>query len=175
MMLFSGFQVYRGGWYLWRRLAVHWGGLREAESHENWGWATLRWPLTLQHRYWGLSTDPGGGWILMEVVTSRVIACSALIRPSVIQRETRDPQHAHWVDAIRRADGHPSLTGAVPQLPERVGSVDLCVPPLDFWGGVTYYVTVQLKGVACELSLRQRWLHKARCWWWWFRGAACPK
>lgn len=92
----------------------------------------------------------------MEVIASRVIAGSALVGASVIQCETRDPQSAHRVDAIGRADGHPPLTGAVPQLPERVGSVDLGVPPLDFRGGVTYHVAVELKDVTRELSLRKR-------------------
>lgn len=141
------------------------------------GWVfPLHWPLTLQHRYSGLSTDPGGGWILVQVVTSRVIAGSALVGPSIVQRETRDTQHTNGVCAVSRADGHSPLTGAVPQLPEGIGSVDLRVPPLDFWGGVSHHVTVQLKGVARELSLRKRWFHKARWWWWWwwrwFRGAA---
>lgn len=141
------------------------------------GWVfPLHWPLTLQHRYSGLSTDPGGGWILVQVVTSRVIAGSALVGPSIVQRETRDTQHTNGVCAVSRADGHSPLTGAVPQLPEGISSVDLRVPPLDFWGGVSHHVTVQLKGVARELSLRKRWFHKARWWWWWrwrwFRGAA---
>lgn len=68
----------------------------------------------------------------------------------------RYAQHAHSIDAVGGADGHPPLPGTIPQLPERVGSVDLRVPPLDFGGGVTYHVTVQLKGVTCELSLRKR-------------------
>lgn len=91
----------------------------------------------------------------MWVVTSRVIAGSALIGPSIVQRETRDTHHTHGIGAVGRADGHPTLTGAVPQLPEGICSVDLRVPPLDFWGGVSHHVTVQLKGVARELSLRQ--------------------
>lgn len=131
-------------------------GLREAESHRNWGWAALHRPLTLKHRHSGLSSDPGGGRVLVEVIASRVVAGSALVGPGVIQREMGDSQHAHRVDPIRRVDRHPPLTGTVPQLPERVRSVDLRVPPLDFWGGVTHYVTVELKGVTRELSLRQR-------------------
>lgn len=93
---------------------------------------------------------------MVQVVSSRVIAGSAFIGPRIIQRETRDAQHAHGVGAIGRADGHSPLTGAVPQLPEGIGSVDLRVPPLDLWGGVSHHITVQLKGVACELSLRER-------------------
>lgn len=130
----------------------------------------LHWPLTLQHHYSGLSTDPGGGWILVQVVTSRIIAGSALVGPSIVQRQTRDAKHAHGVQAIGRADGDSTLTGTVPQLPEGISSVDLRVPPLDFWGGVSHHVTVQLKGVACELCLRQRWFHKARWRRWRFRG-----
>lgn len=140
---------------------------------EEGGMVPLQWPLTLQHRYRGLSTDPGGGWILVQVVTSRVIAGSALIGPSVVQRETRDAQHAHGVGAVRRVDGYSPLTGAVPQLPEGIGSVDLWVPPLDFWGGVSHHVTVQLKGVARELSLRERWFNKAR--WWWRRWGSVSR
>lgn len=93
---------------------------------------------------------------MVQVVTPRVIAGSALIGPSVVQGETGDTQHAHGVGAVGRADGHSPLTGAVPQLPEGIGSVDLRVPPLDFWGWVSNHVTVQLKGVARELSLRKR-------------------
>lgn len=93
---------------------------------------------------------------MVQVVTSRVIAGSALVGPGVVQHETRDAQHAHGVDAVGRADGHPPLTGAVPQLPERIGSVDLRVPPLDFRDGVAHHVTVQLEGVTSELSLRER-------------------
>ncbi len=93
---------------------------------------------------------------MVQVVTPRVIAGSALVRPSIVQRETRDTQYAHAVGAVGRADGHSPLTGAIPQLPEGIGSVDLRVPPLDFWGRGSYHVTVQLKGVARELSLRKR-------------------
>lgn len=92
----------------------------------------------------------------MEVVTSWVIAGSALVGPGVVQHETRDTQHTHGVGAVSRADGDSPLTGAVPQLPEGIGPIDLRVPPLDFWGGVSHHVTVQLKGVACELNLRKR-------------------
>lgn len=151
----------------------------EAESHRNyyiwflmrrWGVFLLHWPLTLQHRYSGLSSDPGGGRILVQVVTSGVVAGPALVGPSIVQHETGNAQHAHAVCAIGRVDGHSPLTGAVPQLPEGIGSVDLSVPPLDLWGGVSHHVTVQLKGVARELSLRERWFHKAswtrwRQWW----------
>lgn len=93
---------------------------------------------------------------MVQVVTPRVIAGSAFVGPSIVQRETRDPQHTHGVGAVGRADGHSPFTGAVPQLPEGIGSVDLRVPPLDFWGGVSHHVAVQLKGVARELSLRKR-------------------
>lgn len=165
MVFFFIFQVSREGWHLRRKLVVLWRGLKEAESH--WGRDALHWSLTLQHRYSGLSADPGGGWILVEVIASRVIAGSALVGPSIVQSETCHPQHTHCVEAISCADGHPPLTGAVPQLPERVGSVDLRVPPLDLWGGGTYHVTVQLKGVTCELCLGKRWFHKTR--WWWFK------
>lgn len=92
----------------------------------------------------------------MQVVAPRVIAGSALIGPGILQREPSDTQHAHAVDTVGRIDGHPMPTGTVPQLPEGVGPVDLCVPPLDLWGGVAHHVTVQLKGVPCLLSLRQR-------------------
>lgn len=85
----------------------------------------LHGPLTLQHRYSGLSTDPGGGRVLAQVVAPRVVAGSALKRPGVVQREIRHSQHAHRVGAVGRTDGHPPLTGAVPQLPEGIGSVDL--------------------------------------------------
>lgn len=134
-------------------------------ANGRWGGAfLLHWPLTLQHRYSGLSTDPGGGWILVQVITSRVIAGSALVGPTIVQQETRDTQRAHGIDAVCRADGHSPLTGAVPQLPERISSVDLGVPPLDFRDGVSHHVTVQLKGVTRELSLRERGFHKARWW-----------
>lgn len=106
---------------------------------------------------------------MVQVVASRVITGSALVRPSIIQRKTRDTQHAHAVGTVGRVDGHSPLTGAVPQLPEGISSVDLRVPPLDFWGGVSHHVTVQLKGVARELSFRKRRFHKAS-WWWRFRG-----
>lgn len=89
----------------------------------------------------------------MEVVPSRVVAGSALVRPGVVQREAGHAQHAHRVHAVGSADGHPPPAGAVPQLPERVRSVELRVPPLDFRGGVTHYVTVQLKDVAREFGL----------------------
>lgn len=92
----------------------------------------------------------------MQVVTSRVIAGSALIGPGIVQRETRDTQHAHAVGAVGRADGYSPFTGAVPQLPEGISLVDLSVPPLDFWGGVSHHFTVKLKGVTRELSLRKR-------------------
>lgn len=98
----------------------------------------------------------------MEVVTPRVIAGSAFVRPAIVQHETRHSQHAGRVAAVRRADGDPPLTGAVPQLPEGVDSIDLRVPPLDFRGGVSHHVAVQLKGVARELGLRQRGFHEAR-------------
>lgn len=91
----------------------------------------------------------------MQVVSSRVIAGSALVGSGVVQRETRHTQHAHCIGAVGRADGHAPLTGAVPQLPERISSVDLRVPPLDLRGGVPHHITVQFKGVACELSLRE--------------------
>lgn len=99
---------------------------------------------------------------MVEVVTPRVVAGSALVGPSVVQREARDGQHAHAVGAVRRVDGHPPLAGAVPQLPEGIGPIDLRVPPLDLRGGVPHHVTVQLKGVARELGLRQRRLDEAR-------------
>lgn len=89
----------------------------------------------------------------MEVVPPRVVAGSALVRPGVVQRETGHSQHAHGVHAVRSADGQPPPAGAVPQLPERVRSVQLRVPPLDLWGGVTYDVTVQLKDVARQFSV----------------------
>lgn len=115
----------------------------------------------------------------MQVITSWVIAGSALVGPNIVQHEVGDTQHTHCVGTVGRADGHPTLAGAVPQLPEGIGSVDLRVPPLDFWGGVTHYITVQLKGVACELSLGKRGFHKARWWWWWwwwrFRGDIMSK
>lgn len=98
----------------------------------------------------------------MQVVTPRVIAGSALVGPSIVQRQKSDAQHAGAVGAVGRADGHPPLAGAVPQLPEGMGSVDLGVPPLDFRGGVSRHVAVQLKGVTRELSLRKRGFHKAR-------------
>lgn len=93
---------------------------------------------------------------MVQVITARVIAGSALIGPNIVHRETRDPQQAHGVGAIGRVDGDSPLTGAVPKLPEGIGPVDLRVPPLDFGGGVSHHVTVQLKGVARELSLRKR-------------------
>lgn len=112
---------------------------------------------------------------MVEVVTSWVIAGSALIGPSIVQHETRDAQYTHGVGAISCADGDSPLTGAVPQLPEGISSIDLRVPPLDFWGGVSHHVTVQLKGVACELGLGKRGFYKASCWGWWrFRGHQKP-
>lgn len=92
----------------------------------------------------------------MEVVSPWVIARSALVGPSIVQHETRDTQYTHTVGAISRADGDSPLTGAIPQLPEGICAIDLRVPPLDFWGGVSHHVTVQLKGVTCELSLGKR-------------------
>lgn len=140
-----------------------------------WEEVSLHWPLTLQHRHSGLSSDPGGGWVLVEVVPPRLVAGSALVRPGVVQREAWHSQHTYRVHTIRRVDWHPPPPGAIPQLPERVRSVELRVPPLDFWGGVTYYITVQLKGVACEFSLGQGWFHKARWCWWWFKEAGCAE
>lgn len=101
---------------------------------------------------------------MVQVITSRVIAGSALVGPTIVQQETRDTQRAHGIDAVCRADGHSPLTGAVPQLPERISSVDLGVPPLDFRDGISHHVTVQLEGVTRELSLRERGFHKARWW-----------
>lgn len=77
-------QVCGGGWHLLRKLLLLWRGMMEAESHRNWGRIALHWPLTLQHCYSGLSTDPGGGWILVEVITPWVIAGSALVRPRIV-------------------------------------------------------------------------------------------
>lgn len=99
---------------------------------------------------------------MVKVVTPRVIAGSAFVRPTIVQHKTRHPQHAGSVAAVRRADGDAPLTGAVPQLPEGVDPTDLRVPPLDFWGGVSHHVAVQLEGVARELGLRQRGFHEAR-------------
>lgn len=155
-----------GGWITQEHLVLSEGG----------GVLPLHWPLTLQHRYSGLSTDPAGGRILVQVVTSRVIAGSALVCPNIVQREIWDTQHTHCIGTVGCADGHPPLSSAVPQLPEGISSVDLRVPPLDFWGGVAHYVTVKLKGVSCELSLRKRWFHKASWWCWWrFRGVSPEK
>lgn len=97
----------------------------------------------------------------MQVVSPRVVAGSALVRPRIVQHETGHSQHAGGVAAVRRADGHAPLPGAVPQLPEGVDSIDLRVPPLDLRGGVSHHVAVQLKGVARELGLRQGGFHKA--------------
>lgn len=97
---------------------------------------------------------------MAQVVAPRVVAGPALVGPGVLQREARDAQHAHPVVAVGRVDGHAALAGAVPQLLEGVDAVDLCVPPLDLWGGVTDHVAVQLKGVQRELSLRHWRLHK---------------
>lgn len=104
----------------------------------------------------------------MQIVTARIIAGSALVRPNVLQCETRDAQHTHCIRTVGCADGYPPLAGAVPQLPEGIDSVDLRVPPLDLRGGVTHYLAVKLKGVSCQLCLRKRRFHKARWWWWWW-------
>lgn len=106
---------------------------------------------------------------MVEVIAARVIAGSAFVGPSIIQHEARDAQHADSVGAVSCVDGDAPLTGAVPQLPEGLGPIDLRVPPLDFRGGVPHYVTVQLKVVAREFTLRERGFHKASCWWR-FRG-----
>lgn len=140
----------------------YWFSRGGASHRRRWGrWAWLP-PLTLQHRDGGLSTDPGGDGVLVQVVTPRVVAGSAFIRAGIVQHQTRHSQHAGRVAAVRRADGDPPLPGAVPQLPERVRSIDLRVPPLDFRGGGSQHVAAQLKGVARELGLRQRRPHETR-------------
>lgn len=51
---------------------------------------------------------------------------------------------------------------AIPQLEEVVGLVHLGVPPLDLRCGLPHNITVQLKGVARQLSLREGGLYKPR-------------
>lgn len=114
---------------------------------------TVHRALTLQHRYGGLRSDPGDGRVLAKVVAAWVVAGPALIDPGVLQCEARDGQDAHMVGAGRRGDGHPSLAGTVPELLEGVRPVNISIPPLDLWHGITDHVAVQLKGVSCELYL----------------------
>lgn len=114
---------------------------------------TVHRPLTLQHGYGGLRSDPGDGRVLPQVVATWVVAGPALVDPGVLQREAGDGQHAHTVGAVGRVDGHPPLAGAVPQLLEGVRPVNIGIPPLDLRHGVTDHVTVQLKGVSSELYL----------------------
>lgn len=97
---------------------------------------------------------------MSEIIAPRVVARPALIGPRVLQCEARDAEHTDPIGAVRRVDGHPPLAGSVPQLLEGVRSVDLSVPPLDLWSGVTHHLAVQLKGVPRELSLREWRLHK---------------
>lgn len=105
---------------------------------------------------------------MSEVIAPGVVARSALIGPRVLQCEARDAEHTDPVAAVGRVDGYPTLAGSVPQLLEGVSSVDLSIPPLDLWGGVTNHVAVQLKGVPRELSLRHGRLHKPS-----WRGKVC--
>lgn len=86
---------------------------------------------------------------MVQIIPPWIITGPALVRPGILQAETRHAQNAHAVGAVRRVDGDAVFMGAVPELAERVGPVDLGVPPLDLWGRVTNHVTVQLKGVAC--------------------------
>lgn len=97
---------------------------------------------------------------MSEVIASGVVARPALVGPRVLQCEARDTEHTDPIGAVGRVDGHPALAGSVPKLLEGFGSVDLSVPPLDLWCGVTDHLAVQLKGIPSELSLRQWRLHK---------------
>lgn len=135
-----------GGWVTQEVLAAKlWGWERKRRLPPRW--------LTLQHRDGGLGPDPGGRRVLVQVVAPWVVAGPALVGAGVVQRQPGDSQHAHAVCAVRRVDGDAALAGAVPQLPERVATVDLGVPPLDLRRGVSHHVAVQLEGVACELGL----------------------
>lgn len=97
---------------------------------------------------------------MSEVIAPGVVAGPALIGPRVLQCEARDAEHANPIGAVGRVDRYPTLASSVPQLFEGVGSVDLGIPPLDLWSGVTNHVAVQLKGVPRKLSLRHGRLHK---------------
>ena len=94
------------------------------------------------------------------VIALRVVAGSALIGPRVFQSEPRDAEHAHAVGPVRRVNSNPPFAGPAPQLLKGVRPVDFSVPPLDLRDGVTDHVTVQLKGVPCQLDLRHWRLHK---------------
>lgn len=97
---------------------------------------------------------------MSEVIALGVVAGPALIGPRVLQCEASDAKHTNPIGTVGRVDRYPTLAGSVPQLLEGVGSVDLSIPPLDLWSGVTNHVAVQLKGVPRKLSLRHWRLHK---------------
>lgn len=97
---------------------------------------------------------------MSAVIAPGVVARPTLIGPRVLQCEARDAEHTDPIGAVGRVDGYPTLAGSVPQLLEGVGPVDLGIPPLDLWSGVTDHLAVQLKGVPRKLSLRQWRLHK---------------
>lgn len=146
------------------------GGDTKGSQEKGWGslgvpletTALLLWgtELTLKDAYSSLGSYPRYGRILPQVIPSGIVARPALICPRVFQGKTSDSQHAHAIHPVGRVNGDTALSSAIPQLFERFSPVDFCVPPLDLWGGVPNHVTIQFKGVPCELSLWHRRLDK---------------
>ncbi|CAB1331688.1 unnamed protein product [Coregonus sp. 'balchen'] len=56
------------------------------------------------HSNGGLCSDPGGGRVLVQIVSPRIITGPTLVRPRILQTETRHAQNAHTVGVVLMMD-----------------------------------------------------------------------